>query len=290
MEAIKKIEEIRKRINEERKKEKIIGFVPTMGYLHDGHISLIRRAKKECDFVVVSIFVNPTQFGPDEDFERYPRDIERDKKILEKEKVDILFVPEVKEMYPDDFKTWVYVEKYSEILEGKFRPGHFRGVATVVLKLLNIVQPDKSYFGWKDAQQLIIVKKMVDDLNIPTEIIGCETVREDDGLACSSRNVYLSKEERKKALCLYKALKRIEEMIKKEKIYDCKRLIKEGEKIIKKEKGVELQYLEIVRISDLTSIEKIEDDVIVLGAIKIGNVRLIDNLKIDKDEETDIIN
>ncbi|MCM8785632.1 MAG: pantoate--beta-alanine ligase, partial [Candidatus Omnitrophica bacterium] len=150
---VRRIEEVRERIRYARKKGKVIGFVPTMGYLHKGHISLIRRAKEECDFVVVSIFVNPTQFGPSEDYNRYPRDIERDKKILQDEKVDLLFVPEVSEIYPEGYKTFVNVEKYSEILEGKFRPGHFRGVCTIVLKLLNIVQPDKSYFGWKDAQQ-----------------------------------------------------------------------------------------------------------------------------------------
>ncbi|MCM8802696.1 MAG: pantoate--beta-alanine ligase [Candidatus Omnitrophica bacterium] len=278
---VRRIEEVRERIRYARKKGKVIGFVPTMGYLHKGHISLIRRAKEECDFVVVSIFVNPTQFGPSEDYNRYPRDIERDKKILQDEKVDLLFVPEVSEIYPEGYKTFVNVEKYSEILEGKFRPGHFRGVCTIVLKLLNIVQPDKSYFGWKDAQQLIIIKKMVEDLNIPVEIVGCETIREDDGLACSSRNVYLNREQREKALCLYKALKRIEEMIKKENVNDCEKLIAEGEKVIKKEGGVELQYLEIVRISDLLPVEKIEKDVIVLGAIKIGDVRLIDNLRIE---------
>ncbi|MCS7181030.1 MAG: pantoate--beta-alanine ligase, partial [bacterium] len=245
MEVLGKVVDVRKKIGEVKKKGLIVGFVPTMGYLHKGHISLVQRAKKECDFVVVSIFVNPTQFGPGEDFDRYPRDVERDKKILEKEKVDILFFPEIEEIYPKNFDTWVYVERYSEILEGKFRPGHFRGVTTIVLKLFNIVQPDRSYFGWKDAQQLIIIKKMVEHLNIPIEIIGCETVREDDGLACSSRNVYLNEDDRKKALCLYKALKKIEEMVKNEKIYDCKRLIGEGEKIIEKEKEVELQYLEI---------------------------------------------
>ncbi|HOK56165.1 MAG TPA: pantoate--beta-alanine ligase [bacterium] len=280
MEVVKKIEQVRKIVGKAKKEGKVIGFVPTMGYLHKGHISLIRRAKKECDFVAVSIFVNPTQFGPNEDFDRYPRDFERDRKILEEEKVDLVFFPEVEEMYPYDFKTWVYVEKYSEILEGKFRPGHFKGVCTVVIKLLNIVQPDKSYFGWKDAQQLIIVKKMVEDLNLPCEIIGCETVREDDGLAESSRNVYLNEEERERATCLYRALKRIEEMVKKEKIYDCKKLIEEGRKIIEKE-NVEIQYLEIVRISDLMPVEKIEKDVIVLGAVKIGNVRLIDNIRLN---------
>jgi len=280
MKIIKKIKEIRNEIKKIKKQGKIIGFVPTMGYLHNGHISLIRKAKKECDYIVVSIFVNPTQFGPGEDFERYPRDIERDIKILKEEKVDLLFNPDREEMYKKDFKTWVYVEEFSDILEGKFRPGHFKGVCTVVLKLFNIIQPDKAYFGWKDAQQLIIIKKMVEDLNIPVEIKGCPTVREKDGLAGSSRNVYLNKEERKKALCLYKALKKIENMIKEEKIYDCKTLIEEGKKIVEKEKGVELQYLEIVRIKDLKPVEKVENDVIILGAIKIGNIRLIDNLKI----------
>jgi len=280
MEIVKKVEEVRAKIKEVKKKGEITGFVPTMGYLHKGHISLIKRAKEECDFVSVSIFVNPTQFGPGEDFDRYPRDFGRDKKILEDENVDLLFFPEVEEMYPPDFKTYVNVEKYSEILEGKFRPGHFKGVCTVVLKLLNIFQPDKAYFGWKDAQQLIIVKKMVDDLNLQCEIIGCETVREEDGLACSSRNVYLNSEERKKAVCLYKALNRIEELVKKERIYDCKKLIEEGKKIIESE-NVEIQYLEIVRISDLEPVEKIEKNVIVLGAIKIGNIRLIDNIRIE---------
>jgi pantoate--beta-alanine ligase len=280
MEIVKKVEEVRAKIKEVKKKGEITGFVPTMGYLHKGHISLIKRAKEECDFVSVSIFVNPTQFGPGEDFDRYPRDFGRDKKILEDENVDLLFFPEVEEMYPPDFKTYVNVEKYSEILEGKFRPGHFKGVCTVVLKLLNIFQPDKAYFGWKDAQQLIIVKKMVDDLNLQCEIIGCETVREEDGLACSSRNVYLNSEERKKAVCLYKALNRIEELVKKERIYDCKKLIEEGKKIIESE-NVEVQYLEIVRISDLEPVEKIEKNVIVLGAIKIGNIRLIDNIRIE---------
>ncbi len=278
MKILKKIEEMKCEIKKIKRENKIIGFVPTMGYLHSGHISLIRKAKEECDYVVVSIFVNPTQFGPGEDFERYPRDIERDRKILEKEKVDLVFNPEIEEMYKENFKTWVMVDELSDILEGKFRPGHFKGVCTVVLKLFNIVQPDKAYFGWKDAQQLIIIKKMVNDLNIPVEIIGCPTIREEDGLAASSRNVYLKKEEREKALCLYKALKKIEEMIKENKIYDSKTLIEEGKKIIQKYPDVELQYLEIVNINDLKPVERIDKNIIVLGAIKIGNIRLIDNL------------
>jgi pantoate--beta-alanine ligase len=278
MKILKKINEVRDEIKKVKKENKIIGFVPTMGYLHEGHISLIKKAKEECDYVVVSIFVNPTQFCPGEDFDRYPRDIERDIKILENEKVDLLFNPDIEEMYKKEHKTWVIVDKISDIYEGKFRPGHFKGVCTVVIKLFNIVQPDKAYFGWKDFQQLIIIKKMVEDLNIPVEIIGCPTIREEDGLAASSRNVYLNEEERKKALCLYKALKKIEEMIKNEKIYECEILIKEGRKIIEKEEGVEIQYLDIVSMDNMKKLEKIEGKAVIIGAIKIGNIRLIDNL------------
>ena len=278
MKILKKINEVRDEIKKVKKENKIIGFVPTMGYLHEGHISLIKKAKEECDYVVVSIFVNPTQFCPGEDFDRYPRDIERDIKILENEKVDLLFNPDIEEMYKKEHKTWVIVDEISDIYEGKFRPGHFKGVCTVVIKLFNIVQPDKAYFGWKDFQQLIIIKKMVEDLNIPVEIIGCPTIREEDGLAASSRNVYLNEEERKKALCLYKALKKIEEMIKKEKIYKCEILIKEGRKIIEEEEGVEIQYLDIVSMDNMKKLEKIEGKAVIIGAIKIGNVRLIDNL------------
>jgi pantoate--beta-alanine ligase len=278
MKILKKINEVRDEIKKVKKENKIIGFVPTMGYLHEGHISLIKKAKEECDYVVVSIFVNPTQFCPGEDFDRYPRDIERDIKILENEKVDLLFNPNIEEMYKKEHKTWVIVDEISDIYEGKFRPGHFKGVCTVVIKLFNIVQPDKAYFGWKDFQQLIIIKKMVDDLNIPVEIIGCPTIREEDGLAASSRNVYLNEEERKKALCLYKALKKIEEMIKNEKIYECEILIKEGRKIIEEEEGVEIQYLDIVSMDNMKKLEKIEGKAVIIGAIKIGNIRLIDNL------------
>lgn len=281
MEIFRSKSKLTERIKELKKTGKSIGFVPTMGYLHSGHISLIRRARYENDVVVVSIFVNPTQFGPGEDFERYPRDEKRDIEILEKEKVDIVFIPGIEEMYTSDHKTWVNVEKFSEILEGKFRPGHFRGVCTVVAKLFNIVLPDRSYFGWKDAQQLIIVKRMVKDLDIPVEIIGCPTVREKDGLAASSRNVYLNPDERERALCLFKALKKIEEMVKNgEK--NCKKLKEAGKKVILSTKGVELQYLEIVDINNLEPVEEIGENTIVLGAIKIGNVRLIDNIRFVK--------
>ncbi len=281
MKIFRRINEIKSEVKKRKEKEETIGFVPTMGYLHKGHISLIKRARKENDVVVVSIFVNPTQFGPGEDFERYPRDEKRDIEILEKENVDIVFIPETREMYKEEYKTWVYVEEYSEILEGDFRPGHFKGVCTVVLKLFNIVQPDRSYFGWKDAQQLIIIKKMVEDLNVPVEIIGCPTVREEDGLAASSRNVYLSDEDRKKALCLYKALKKIEEMVKNG-IFETKELIEEGKKVIKEAEGVQLQYLKIVNIENLKEVKKAGKNTIVLGAIKIGDVRLIDNILLNR--------
>lgn len=281
MKIFRRINEIKSEVKKRKEREETIGFVPTMGYLHKGHISLIKRARKENDVVVVSIFVNPTQFGPGEDFERYPRDEKRDVEILEKENVDIVFIPETREMYKEEYKTWVYVEEYSEILEGDFRPGHFKGVCTVVLKLFNIVQPDRSYFGWKDAQQLIIIKKMVEDLNVPVEIIGCPTVREEDGLAASSRNVYLSDEDRKKALCLYKALKKIEEMVKNG-IFETTKLIEEGKKVIKEAEGVQLQYLKIVNIENLKEVKKAGKNTIVLGAIKIGDVRLIDNILLNR--------
>ncbi|HRR95624.1 MAG TPA: pantoate--beta-alanine ligase [Candidatus Ratteibacteria bacterium] len=277
MEIFKKKEKIGEKIREIKKTGKKIGFVATMGYLHNGHISLISKAREENDIVIVSIFVNPTQFGPGEDFERYPRNVNRDIELLEKEKVDIVFIPNADEMYKKGHKAWVNVEEYSEILEGKLRKGHFRGVCTVVAKLFNIIQPDRSYFGWKDAQQLIIIKKMVDDLDIPVEIVGCPTLREKSGLAESSRNIYLTEEEKQKALCLYKVLKKIKEMAKKgEK--NTKKLIEEGKKIILSTGGVELQYLEIVNIENLQPVEKIDNNTIVLGAIKIGNVHLIDNI------------
>ena len=183
-----------------------VGFVPTMGYLHEGHLILVRRAKAENSSVVVSIFVNPTQFGPQEDFKKYPRDPKRDLALLEKEGVDIVFMPPVDEMYPQNFTSWVEVGKVGERLEGASRPGHFRGVATVVAKLFNIVQPDRAYFGQKDAQQLLVIKKMVAELNMNLEIVGVPTVREPDGLAMSSRNTYLNPEERKAAAVLYQAL------------------------------------------------------------------------------------
>lgn len=281
MKVIKKIEYVRREIKEAKGKRKIVGFVPTMGALHDGHLSLVKISKSQCDFTVVSIFVNPIQFNDPADYQRYPRDIKRDIELLKREKIDVVFVPSIEEMYKEKIKTYIEVKGMSDILEGKFRPGHFKGVCTVVCKLFNIVQPDKVYFGWKDAQQLIIIRQMVKDLNIPVEVIGCPTIREKDGLAASSRNIFIKKNQRESALSLYKALKKIEETVLKEKITDTSVLLKKGKSIIKQYPDVELQYLEIVDMETLLPIEKIEKRALVLGAVKLPSVRLIDNIIID---------
>ncbi len=248
-----------------------------MGALHQGHISLIKKSMEECQYNVVSIFVNPAQFGPGEDYEKYPRSIEADIKILQKENIDILFVPTTEEMYQKNFGTWINVEKISEVFEGKLRPGHFCGVCTIVGKFFNIIQPDKSYFGWKDAQQLIIIKKMVKELNIPVKIIGMTTIRDKDGLALSSRNTYLSPEGRKKATCLYKSLHKMWEMVIYNSITDTEILLEEGKKIILKE-SVKIDYLEVINLSNFKPVKKIEKQTGIIGAVRIDNVRLIDNI------------
>ena len=254
---------------------KTIGLVPTMGYLHSGHISLIKRAKKDCDLVVVSIYVNPTQFAPGEDYKRYPRDLERDKELAEAAGANLLFAPSNKEIYPDGYHTFIYVEKLSERLCGISRPTHFRGVATVVAKLFNIVKPDKTYFGWKDAQQLIVIKKMVKDLNLKVKVIGLPTVREKDGLAVSSRNKYLSKEERKIAPTLYQAFQKIKKTVRSgEK--DAGKILKEAKKIIEGRK-IKIDYLKAVNLTDLADIKRIEKNTLIAVAAWVGKTRLIDN-------------
>ncbi|MCM8814708.1 MAG: pantoate--beta-alanine ligase [Candidatus Omnitrophica bacterium] len=277
MEIIHRKNEVRTIIKEAKTRGKIIGFVPTMGYLHHGHISLIRKAIADGCFTIVSIFVNPLQFGPDEDFQRYPRDLVRDLSMLKKEFVDVVFVPSTDEMYTKSHLTEVRVPVISEKLEGKFRPGHFTGVCTVVAKLFNLTSPDKAYFGWKDAQQLIIIKKMVVDLDLHIEIVSVPTVRDSDGLAASSRNKYLSEQERKKALVLSRALQKIKEMVELENITDSEVLIATGKKIINSE-DVELQYLEAVELENLEPVSVIKNNTGILGAIKVGKVRLIDNI------------
>ncbi|MCM8816347.1 MAG: pantoate--beta-alanine ligase [Candidatus Omnitrophica bacterium] len=274
--AEKKLE-IKEIVKNARSEGRTIGLVPTMGYLHKGHVSLINRAKMDGCFTVVSIFVNPLQFGPTEDFEKYPRDIERDIEILKQADTDVAFIPSISEMYHNTHLTQVDVSILSEKLEGVFRPGHFKGVCTVVAKLFNIIRPDRAYFGWKDAQQLIIIRKMVADLDFNLEIVPVPTVREDDGLAASSRNVYLSDQDRKKACVLSKALHKIRKMVELYKITDVRILLEESKKIIETE-NVELQYIEAVDLETLKPVTSIKKNTGILAAIKVGNVRLIDNV------------
>lgn len=271
--------ELREKILAWKKKGWKIGFVPTMGYLHEGHLSLVRESKKRSDVTVVSIFVNPKQFGPSEDYRVYPRDLDRDRALLEKEGVDLIFYPPVEVMYPEGYKTYVEVEDLQDKLCGKSRPGHFRGVCTVVLKLFNLVQPDEAYFGWKDAQQVIILKKMVEDLNVPVKIVPLPLVRDHDGLALSSRNTYLSPEERRAALVLKKSLDLAESLIRsgekeasliKQKMID----------LISAEPLARLDYVEIVDLNTLEPLMKLEGQALIALAVFIGRTRLIDNLRI----------
>ncbi len=254
-----------------------VGFVPTMGYLHEGHISLVRRAKEENRSVVVSIFVNPTQFGPREDFKKYPRNTKRDLAMLEP-LTDIVFMPSAPEMYPDNYHTWVEVEKITEPLEGMERPGHFRGVSTVVTKLFNIVQPTSTYFGQKDAQQLLVIKKMVADLNMDLEVVACPTVREPDGLAMSSRNTYLTPEQRQAAPVLYRALTLAQEMwAKGEK--DPGEIRLEMKSLVDKEPMADIHYISIADAETLDEyLHRMKKPALLSMAVKIGKTRLIDNI------------
>ncbi|MEO0096239.1 MAG: pantoate--beta-alanine ligase [candidate division WOR-3 bacterium] len=279
MKIVKKIAELKRLIKQIKYKKKTVGFVPTMGYLHEGHLSLIRIAHKHSDYVVCSIFVNPTQFGPNEDFNRYPRDLKRDEGLLKKEKVDMLFYPSVKEMYPDGYKTYVEVEELSSVLCGKSRPGHFRGVATVVLKLFNIVKPDIAVFGEKDYQQAMIIKQMVKDLNLDVKIITGPIVRESDGLAMSSRNTYLSPEERTNATVLYKALTWARNSFYQENIKSPEYLITQMKHMIE-EKGGQVDYIAIVDKNDLTPVRYVKKGDYILLAVFFSRTRLIDNIEI----------
>ena len=254
-----------------------VGFVPTMGYLHEGHLELARRSRNENRYTVVSIFVNPTQFGPKEDFAKYPRDTERDLAMLEKEKVNIVFMPGAGEMYPPRYSTWVDVEKVTKRLEGAIRPGHFRGVATVVNKLFNIVEPTRAYFGQKDAQQLVVIKKMAADLNMNLEVIAVPTVREPDGLAMSSRNVYLNPGEREAALILAKSLSLARKLWSKgERNADIIR--KELTTLIKTEPLGNIEYVSVADAETLEELVKIDRPTVISLAVKIGKTRLIDNI------------
>lgn len=275
MEIFNSIPGIRNRL---REMSRPLGLVPTMGYLHDGHLSLVQRARAESKTVAVSIFVNPTQFGPQEDFSSYPRDMERDLALLQKEGVDIVFTPPPEELYPEDFDTWVNVESLSRRLEGELRPGHFRGVCTVVLKLFNILRPDRAYFGQKDAQQALVLQRMARDLDTGVEVVVAPTVREADGLATSSRNTYLNSEERKAATVVYRSLCLAQEEYHKgersaDKIRQAMLQLLESEPLVSK--------IDYVSITDAGTLEELKDmterAVLVSLALRIGRARLIDN-------------
>lgn len=274
MQVTKTVEETRKQIKQWKKEGKTIGLVPTMGFLHEGHASLIRKCREKNDIVVVSDFVNPTQFGPNEDLEAYPRDFERDSKLCESLGADLIFAPSPEDMYHDPH-AFVSIDTLSETLCGKTRPIHFKGVCTVVTKLFHIVAPDRAYFGEKDAQQLAIIRKMVKDLNFDIEIVGCPIVREEDGLAKSSRNTYLNDKERQAALCLSRAVK-----TGKEVIYtgaDAKEVLNPMKAIIEAEPLARIDYVMMVDALTMQPIEKADRDVLVAMAVYIGKTRLIDN-------------
>jgi len=277
------IHEMRKIVRAARNEGGKIGLVPTMGALHIGHISLIEEAVKACDFVVVSIFVNPTQFGPGEDFEKYPRPLQADLEICRKAQVDVVFAPEPEQMYPTENLTWVTVEKLTEPLCGRFRPGHFRGVTTVCAKLFNIVTPDVAYFGQKDAQQAIVIRRMVADLNMPMEIVVCPTVREPSGLAVSSRNQYLSAQQRKDAANIYKSLQTCRKLIEAGTT-ETHKIIAEMQKILQQIPSAQIEYVSIVDAETLDSIDTIAGKVLAAVAVKVGPARLIDNILVDADK------
>jgi pantoate--beta-alanine ligase len=262
-----------------RREGKRIGFVPTMGALHEGHLSLVRTARARSDVVVVSIFVNPTQFGPNEDFSRYPRNLEQDAKMLSAEKTGFIFHPSVEDMYPQGAATWVTVEGLSQKLDGRSRPGHFRGVTTVVSTLFHIIQPDIACFGQKDAAQLAVIRKMVRDLKFDIEIVACPIVREKDGLAMSSRNAYLDPEQRRQALVLYRALMRIHFLVDQCESRSSE-LIAAGKQVLAQEPAVRLDYLEIVNPETLDPVPAVTHPTLVAVAAYVGSTRLIDNLLI----------
>ena len=277
MQIYKTIAEIREALAGKALQKKI-GFVPTMGALHKGHLSLVERCHSESDLTVVSIYVNPTQFGPQEDLNHYPRNLEKDIDLLRNYHVDIVFTPDDVQMYPEGYCTWVQVEGLSDILCGASRPGHFRGVATIVLKLMHIVNPKLMFMGMKDYQQIIVLEKMIEDLNLETKIVRCPMVREPDGLAMSSRNSYLTPDERQRATCLIKALKNAQQMVN-EGYLDSSILISEAENIIKQSDG-RIDYIKIVDGSTLQELPEVRSSSRMMLAVYIGNTRLIDNIEL----------
>jgi len=274
--SVASIREMREWSAEQRRQKKRIAMVPTLGFLHEGHLALVREGRRRGDLLVVSIFVNPTQFAPNEDFNTYPREFERDRKILAGEDVDILFHPSESEMYPDGYQTNVEVDQLSRFLCGAERPGHFRGVATVLVKLFNIVRPHVAVFGLKDYQQFLVVRRMVEDLNLDVEIVGSPTVREQDGLAISSRNHYLSEQERTAALCLRRALGRAEALVQQGE-RDGKGIIKAVTAEIANEPLARLEYVQLCDPENLEVIETIQDKALLALSVRIGKARLIDH-------------
>lgn len=277
MQIIKELPLLKKIIKDVKKKNDSIGFVPTMGFLHEGHLSLMRTAKAENDFMVMSIFVNPLQFGVGEDYEEYPRDLDRDEKLARSVGCDLMFLPTAKDMYPAGYATFVQVEKLTERLCGASRPGHFNGVTTVVAKLFNLVSPDRAYFGQKDAQQAFVLRKMVQDLNMDLNLIILPTKREPDGLAMSSRNKYLTPEQRKNSVVINESLKLAEELAGKG-VKDALQIKKAIHDKISKAKDARIDYLEIVDTDKLLPLSKIEGQCLIAAAVYFGKTRLIDNI------------
>jgi pantoate--beta-alanine ligase len=280
MRVIEYINDLKAIVRSQKSAGKSIGFVPTMGYLHEGHISLVKSSLHDNEFTIMSIFVNPTQFGPNEDFGKYPRDLDRDLIMAENAGVDVVFVPSVQEMYPEGYVTYVNVEEITQKLCGQSRPGHFKGVTTIVNKFFNIVEPNKAYFGQKDAQQVVVIKRMVKDLNMNVEIITCPIVREKDGLAMSSRNAYLNSEERKAALVLSKSLFEAEELVKIGE-RDSLKIIEYINNKITSENLACVDYIKVSDPESLQDVAIINKKVLIALAVKFGTTRLIDNILVE---------
>ena len=285
MEIIRTVEWMKQVASDAQAKERLVGLVPTMGALHEGHLALVRTAKNECSPVVISIFVNPKQFGPAEDFKKYPRSMEQDAAVLESLNVDYLFAPVAADIYPDGFRTAVTVEGLGDRLEGRSRPGHFRGVATVVLKLFEIIQPRFAYFGRKDAQQVRIIQQMAGDLNLDTQVIACPIVREPDGLAMSSRNAYLNGGDRQAATVIYRALSAMKKEIEAGEL-DASRLTATIRRTVEAEPGAALDYAEIVDADSFEPVIRLRKKCYALVAAFIGKTRLIDNALIEESGDT----
>lgn len=280
MEIITTVEAMKTQSREWRLKGRTIVLVPTMGYFHEGHLSLMREGRQQGDILVVSLFVNPTQFGPSEDLDKYPRDFARDRKLAEQIGVDVIFCPDNREMYPSGYRTYVEVSELGRILCGKSRPIHFRGVTTVVCKLFSIVQPHVAIFGWKDAQQFIIIRQMVKDLNLDVQLIGMPIVREPDGLAMSSRNAYLNPKERREATLLHLALQKAESLVR-DRISETAQLQREMETIVNSAPSARIDYISIVSLHDLRQLDRVEPgNTLIAVAVFVGTTRLIDNIRL----------